>query len=190
MALRRRDGAHRQHRRRVGHTLTTGLLRRRRVARQRGRPRRGPAVAHVARSAPWDAPPVATVLATRGFLGLAGRTDLVSPGSNSTRFRRNDPRSSGRCASLWPPGLRAACTTNRHARDRRERRVVDGAVDRGGEHDALHRAARRRTAALLARCEVEEDEVLGLVMVVGDERPVVRIPPEVSGRVEFGARAA
>ena len=33
---------------------------------------------------------VATVLATRGFLGLAGRTDLVSPGSNSTRFRRND----------------------------------------------------------------------------------------------------
>jgi hypothetical protein len=33
---------------------------------------------------------VASVLAARGILGLAGRTDLVSPGSDSTRFRRND----------------------------------------------------------------------------------------------------
>jgi Protein of unknown function (DUF3995) len=31
---------------------------------------------------------VATVLAVRGLLGLVGRTDLASPGSSSTRFRR------------------------------------------------------------------------------------------------------
>jgi hypothetical protein len=33
---------------------------------------------------------VATVLGTRGILGLAGRTDLISPGSDSATFRRND----------------------------------------------------------------------------------------------------
>jgi hypothetical protein len=35
---------------------------------------------------------VAAVLATRGALGLAGRTDVVSPGSASARFRRLDRR--------------------------------------------------------------------------------------------------
>ena len=35
---------------------------------------------------------VAAVLATRAALGFAGRTDLASPGSVSTRFRRLDRR--------------------------------------------------------------------------------------------------
>jgi hypothetical protein len=35
---------------------------------------------------------VAVVLATRGVLGVAGRTDIVSPGSTSARFRRVDRR--------------------------------------------------------------------------------------------------
>jgi hypothetical protein len=35
---------------------------------------------------------VAAVLGTRAALGLAGRTDLVSPGSLSPRFRRLDRR--------------------------------------------------------------------------------------------------
>ena len=35
---------------------------------------------------------VATVLATRGFAGLLGRTDVLSPGSTSARFRRIDER--------------------------------------------------------------------------------------------------
>jgi len=35
---------------------------------------------------------VAAVLATRGAVGIAGRTDLVSPGSTSPRFRALDRR--------------------------------------------------------------------------------------------------
>jgi Protein of unknown function (DUF3995) len=35
---------------------------------------------------------VAAVLATRGAFGLAGRTDLLSPGADSERFRRLDRR--------------------------------------------------------------------------------------------------
>ena len=35
---------------------------------------------------------VVLVLTGRGLLGLAGRTDLVSPGSSSTRFRELDRR--------------------------------------------------------------------------------------------------
>jgi Protein of unknown function (DUF3995) len=35
---------------------------------------------------------VATVLVARGLLGLAGQTDLVSPGSTSLSFRRLDRR--------------------------------------------------------------------------------------------------
>ena len=35
---------------------------------------------------------VATLLAARGLMGLVGRTDLVSPGSSSPRFRRLDRR--------------------------------------------------------------------------------------------------
>jgi hypothetical protein len=35
---------------------------------------------------------VVAVLTARGGLGLAGRTDLVSPGSDSESFRRRDRR--------------------------------------------------------------------------------------------------
>ncbi len=38
---------------------------------------------------------VATVLTSRGIIGLAGRTDLLSPGSASPRFRRLDRRYCG-----------------------------------------------------------------------------------------------
>jgi hypothetical protein len=44
---------------------------------------------------------VAAVLGTRSALGLTGRTDLVSPGSSSPRFRRIDKRVySPLCAAL------------------------------------------------------------------------------------------
>ena len=44
---------------------------------------------------------VAAVLTTRAALGFAGRTDAVSPGSASTRFRRLDRRVySPLCAAL------------------------------------------------------------------------------------------
>jgi hypothetical protein len=51
-----------------------------------GRPRRVPRVRRAAVAA------VAAVLSGRGLLGLAGRTDTVSPGSSSPRFRRLDRR--------------------------------------------------------------------------------------------------
>jgi len=52
---------------------------------------------------------VATVLGVRGTLGLAGRTDLVSPGSTSTRFRRLDRRLySPLCLALSAGALEAA----------------------------------------------------------------------------------
>src|SRR5689334_17376547 len=51
-----------------------------------GRPRRLPAVRRAAAAG------VAAVLGVRGTCGLAGRTDLVSPGSVSPRFRRLDRR--------------------------------------------------------------------------------------------------
>ena len=51
-----------------------------------GRPRARP------RARRAGAAGVATVLAARGTLGIAGRTDLVSPGSSSPRFRRLDRR--------------------------------------------------------------------------------------------------
>ena len=51
-----------------------------------GRPRAAPALSRI------GAAGVVAVLATRGALGLAGRTDVVSPGSLSERFRRNDRR--------------------------------------------------------------------------------------------------
>jgi hypothetical protein len=35
---------------------------------------------------------VATVLATRGLAGMFGRTDVLSPGSTSAKFRRLDRR--------------------------------------------------------------------------------------------------
>ena len=51
-----------------------------------GRPGRGSLVQRA------GATGVVTVLLVRGGLGLAGRTDLVSPGSTSPRFRRLDRR--------------------------------------------------------------------------------------------------
>ncbi|MET9657111.1 DUF3995 domain-containing protein [Streptomyces sp. NPDC006510] len=49
-----------------------------------GRPRRRPALSRI------GAAGVAGVLALRGAVGLSGRTDLLSPGSVSPRFRRLD----------------------------------------------------------------------------------------------------
>ncbi|MFI8433589.1 DUF3995 domain-containing protein [Streptomyces sp. NPDC079020] len=49
-----------------------------------GRPRRTPALSRL------GAAGVAGVLALRGAAGLSGRTDLLSPGSASARFRRLD----------------------------------------------------------------------------------------------------
>jgi|tagenome__1003787_1003787.scaffolds.fasta_scaffold20389803_2 hypothetical protein len=51
-----------------------------------GEPRRWPAVSRT------GARGVVAVLTVRGVLGLLGRTDLVSPGSSSPRFRRLDRR--------------------------------------------------------------------------------------------------
>jgi hypothetical protein len=51
---------------------------------------------------------VAVVLATRGALGLVGRTDVVSPGSASSRFRRLDRRMySPLCLALAVGALRS-----------------------------------------------------------------------------------
>jgi hypothetical protein len=52
---------------------------------------------------------VAAVLGTRAMLGFLGRSDLVSPGSTSTTFRRNDRRRfSPLCAALAVASGRAA----------------------------------------------------------------------------------
>lgn len=52
---------------------------------------------------------VAAVLATRAGLGFSGRTDLASPGSVSTRFRRLDRRIySPLCLALAAGALAAA----------------------------------------------------------------------------------
>ena len=82
---------------------------------------------------------VATVLATRGFLGLAGRTDLVSPGSDSPRFRRNDRApfaplclalaagaAPARAASRRARPSRTTCSTRHHRRPRGTRRSASG----------------------------------------------------------------
>ena len=62
---------------------------------------------------------VATVLGTRATLGFLGRTDLVSPGSASATFRRNDrQRFSPLCAALAVASGRAALRTVRGARGR------------------------------------------------------------------------
>ncbi len=53
---------------------------------------------------------VAAVLGTRAALGFFGRSDLVSPGSTSATFRRNDRRRfSPLCAALALSAGRAAC---------------------------------------------------------------------------------
>jgi len=51
-----------------------------------GRPRRRPRVAQVGATA------VVAVLALRGSLGMAGRTDVLAPGSTSPAFRSRDRR--------------------------------------------------------------------------------------------------
>jgi Protein of unknown function (DUF3995) len=51
-----------------------------------GRPRRAPAISRA------GAAGVVAVLATRGAFGLAGRTDVLSPGATSERFRALDRR--------------------------------------------------------------------------------------------------
>lgn len=62
---------------------------------------------------------VATVLGTRATLGFLGRTDLVSPGSASPTFRRNDrQRFSPLCAALAVAAARATVRTLRSARGR------------------------------------------------------------------------
>lgn len=72
-----------------------------------GRPRRYPRL----RSA--GAAGVVGVLAVRGGLGLAGRTDLVSPGSTSERFRRRD-RSFYSPLCLTIAAMAAPSVTNLH----------------------------------------------------------------------------
>jgi Protein of unknown function (DUF3995) len=67
-----------------------------------GHPRSAPALSRIGSAG------VVAVLATRGGLGLAGRTDLVSPGSTSERFRRLDRRVySPFCLALAAPALPA-----------------------------------------------------------------------------------
>ena len=69
-----------------------------------GRPRSVPRLSRL------GAAGVVAVLTTRGALGLAGRTDIVSPGSSSERFRQLDRRVySPLCltlAALATPALR------------------------------------------------------------------------------------
>jgi hypothetical protein len=71
-----------------------------------GHPRSAPALSRIGTAG------VVAVLATRGGLGLAGRTDLVSPGSTSQRFRRLDRRVySPFCLALAALALPAVATT-------------------------------------------------------------------------------
>jgi hypothetical protein len=51
-----------------------------------GRPRRSPRVSRIGSAG------VVATLTARGLLGLAGRTHVISPGSESQRFRRLDRR--------------------------------------------------------------------------------------------------
>jgi hypothetical protein len=52
---------------------------------------------------------MAAVLSVRGGLGIAGRTDLLSPGSTSARFRRLDRRVyAPLCLGLAAGALRAS----------------------------------------------------------------------------------
>lgn len=68
-----------------------------------GRPKRIPALSRIGSAG------VVAVLASRGALGLAGRTDVVSPGSSSARFRRLDRRIySPLCLALAALALPAA----------------------------------------------------------------------------------
>ena len=90
-----------------------GLLWRRRGARGHAARSRAPAAGRRARPG-WP-----TVLGTRATLGFLGRTDLVSPGSSSPAFRRNDRRRfSPLCAALALASGRAACRSWRGRRGR------------------------------------------------------------------------
>lgn len=76
-----------------------------------GRPHGAPAVSRL------GAGGVVAVLAIRGGLGVAGRTDLLSPGSVSERFRRLDRRVySPLCLSLAALALPATLGTRRSGR--------------------------------------------------------------------------
>jgi hypothetical protein len=56
---------------------------------------------------------VVSVLTARGLLGLAGRTDLVSPGSDSPRFRRLDRRVYAPLCLLLAAGVATAVPRRR-----------------------------------------------------------------------------
>ena len=56
---------------------------------------------------------MATVLAFRAALGWAGRTDLVSPGSMSSRFRRLDRRIYAPLCAMLAAGSLAAARDHR-----------------------------------------------------------------------------
>ena len=73
-----------------------------------GSPRRWPPVSRIGSA--W----VVAVLTARGLFGLAGRTDLISPGSESERFRRLDRRIySPLCLTLATLALPAVLTSAR-----------------------------------------------------------------------------
>jgi hypothetical protein len=57
---------------------------------------------------------VTTVLGSRGLLGLAGRTDLASPGSTSLRFRRLDRRLYSPLCLALAGGAWSAARASRH----------------------------------------------------------------------------
>ena len=74
-----------------------------------GRPRGVPLVSRLGSSG------VVAVLTTRGAVGLAGRTDLLSPGSVSERFRRMDRRAySPLCLALAALAAPAVSGRPRH----------------------------------------------------------------------------
>ena len=73
-----------------------------------GHPRRAPSLSRAASAS------VVAVLTIRGALGLAGRTDLVSPGSTGAQFRRADRRLySPLCLALAGLALPAATPRRR-----------------------------------------------------------------------------
>jgi hypothetical protein len=75
-----------------------------------GAPARAPRLGRVGRTG------VATILGLRGVLGVVGRTDLVSPGSTSHRFRRWDRRLyAPLCLALATGAARSIRTTPGHA---------------------------------------------------------------------------
>ena len=85
-----------------------GVLRGRARAVPRERARRRRARRSAPACARSDAPASRPCSRSRGVAGLAGRTDLLSPGSTSPKFRRSTGRISRRCASRSRPGAATA----------------------------------------------------------------------------------